>query len=155
MSEKLYSELASWFHLLTAPEDYAVEAETYRRVLVEASASPVDTLLEIGSGGGNNASHLKAHFRMTLVDRSPQMLAASRALNPECEHLEGDMRSVRLGRLFDAVFIHDAIAYVTAEDDLRSAHRDGVRPLQAAAAWRSLCPTTCARPSAPLRGRRL
>jgi SAM-dependent methyltransferase len=62
---------------------------------------------------------MKAHFRLTLVDRSPQMLAVSRRLNPECEHLEGDMRSVRLGRAFDAVFVHDAIAYITTEDDLR------------------------------------
>jgi hypothetical protein len=47
------------------------------------------------------------------------MLDVSRRLNPECEHLEGDMRSARLGRTFDAVFVHDAIAYMTTEDDLR------------------------------------
>lgn len=45
----------------------------------------------------------------------------SRALNPECEHVEGDMRTVRLGRLFDAVFVHDAIMYMTTEADLRRA----------------------------------
>jgi hypothetical protein len=28
------------------------------------------------------------------------------------------MRSVRLGRLFDAVFVHDAVCYMTTEDDL-------------------------------------
>ena len=67
------------------------------------------TLLELGSGGGNNASHLKARFNCTLTDISPDMLALSRTLNPECEHLEGDMRTLRLGRTFDVVFIHDAI----------------------------------------------
>jgi trans-aconitate methyltransferase len=77
--------------------------------------------LELGSGGGNNASHLKAHFQMSLVDASHGMLALSRTLNPECEHLEGDMRTVRLGRMFDAVFIHDAIMYMTTEADLRLA----------------------------------
>ncbi len=117
MTERLYSDLASWFHLLTAPEDYAEEAEFYRRVLVEA-CNP-QTLLELGSGGGNNASHLKAHFQMTLTDLSPQMLAISRTLNPELDHIEGDMRTVRLGRGFDAVFIHDAVAYITSLDDLR------------------------------------
>ncbi len=79
------------------------------------------TLLELGSGGGNNASHLKKHFRMTLVDLSPGMLKVSRDLNPECEHIQGDMRTVRLRRQFDAVFIHDAISYMTTEHDLRSA----------------------------------
>jgi hypothetical protein len=58
---------------------------------------------------------------MVLVDRSPGMLQVSRALNPECEHIEGDMRSVRLERQFDCVFVHDAVAYMTTEADLRSA----------------------------------
>ena len=49
------------------------------------------------------------------------MLALSRSLNPECEHLEGDMRTLRLGREFDVVFIHDAISYLTTEEDLRAA----------------------------------
>ena len=35
---------------------------------------------------------------MTLVDLSEEMLAVSRELNPECEHLQGDMRTLRLGR---------------------------------------------------------
>jgi hypothetical protein len=60
---------------------------------------------------------------MTLVDRSPGMLSVSRALNPECEHVEDDMRSIRLDRTFDAVFAHDAVAYLTTEDDLLGAMR--------------------------------
>src|SRR5919108_1552054 len=117
---RLYGELASWFHLLTAPQEYREEADLYRRVLAEASRRPVEAVLELGSGGGNNASHLKSHFRMTLVDRSPEMIEVSRGLNPECEHLVGDMRTLRLGRTFDAVFVHDAIDYITTEEDLRS-----------------------------------
>ncbi len=118
---KLYEGLASWFHLLTAPEDYADEAEQYRRILTEACDPPPQTVLELGSGGGNNASHMKRHFRLTLVDRSPQMLDVSLGLNPECEHVPGDMRTVRLARTFDAVFVHDAVSYLTTEEDLRAA----------------------------------
>jgi SAM-dependent methyltransferase len=118
---RLYQELAAWWPLLSAPTDYAKEAEVYRRLLIASATRPPHTMLELGSGGGNNASHLKAHFQLTLVDRSPGMLAVSRALNPECEHLEGDMRDVRLGRAFDAVFIHDAVCYMTSEADLRAA----------------------------------
>ena len=118
---RLYRDLTSWFPILTAPEDYAEEAAIYRKIMVGAGASPLETLLELGSGGGNNASHLKPHFMMTLVDLSADMLAVSRSLNPECEHIQGDMRTVRLGRLFDAVFVHDAIMYMTTENDLRSA----------------------------------
>jgi SAM-dependent methyltransferase len=117
---RLYGELAPWFHLLTSPVDYEEEAELYRRLLVEHAEGPVETVLELGSGGGNNASHLKNHFELTLVDRSPGMLELSRGLNPELEHVEGDMRTVRLGRLFDAVFAHDALAYILTEPDLQA-----------------------------------
>jgi len=58
---------------------------------------------------------------MTLVDIAPEMLKVSQSLNPECEHLLGDMRDVRLGRTFDVVFIQDAIGYMTTEQDLRNA----------------------------------
>jgi SAM-dependent methyltransferase len=114
----MYGELAGWWPLLSAPATYAEEAEIYRRLLTEAADRPPVTVLELGSGGGNNASHLKAHFRLTLVDLSPGMLEVSRELNPECEHLQGDMRTVRLGRSFDAVFVHDAVNYMTTTEDL-------------------------------------
>jgi SAM-dependent methyltransferase len=116
---KLYREYAAWWPLLSAPEGYVEEATEYARLILGASNGEAHTVLELGSGGGNNASHMKGSFDLTLVDRSPQMLEVSRGLNPECEHIEGDMRSVRLGRAFDAVFVHDAIAYMTTEDDLR------------------------------------
>jgi SAM-dependent methyltransferase len=102
-SPRLYRELADWWPLLSAPEGYAEEAAEYTRLILEASNGEARTVLELGSGGGNNASYMKASFDLTLVDRSPQILDVSRRLNPECEHLEGDMRSVRLGRAFDAV----------------------------------------------------
>src|SRR2546425_9440594 len=113
---KLYGELASWFHLLSSPPDYAEEAEFARSLIGNAQ-----TVLELGSGGGNNASHLKAHFKMTLVDLSEGMLDLSRKLNPECEHIQADMKTLRLCRLFDGVLVHDAIMYMTTETDLRRA----------------------------------
>jgi SAM-dependent methyltransferase len=121
MRWRLYGELASWWPLVSPREDYAGEAAFYERVLVESCARRPRTLLELGSGGGNNASYLKRRFSMTLVDLSPAMLAVSRRLNPGCEHVEGDMLEVRLGRRFDCVFIHDAVCYLTSEADLRRA----------------------------------
>jgi SAM-dependent methyltransferase len=118
---KLYSDFATWWPLLSPPEEYAEEAAFYTQQLLSAGDQPARTLLELGSGGGNNASFMKQHFALTLVDPSPGMQAWSRKLNPECEHLAGDMRTVRLGRLFDRVFIHDAIVYMTTLADLRQA----------------------------------
>lgn len=118
---RLYTDLASWFHLLTSPGEYGEEAAFYWKVISSACSSPPRSLLELGSGGGNNASHLKAHCQLTLVDLSPQMLGVGQSINQECEHIAGDMRSIRLGRLFDAVFIHDAICYMLTERDLAQA----------------------------------
>jgi SAM-dependent methyltransferase len=117
----MYRDLAASFHLLTSPEEYAKEAEHYCRLMTESARIPVKAILELGSGGGNNASHLKARFELTLVDLSQEMLELSTSLNPDCEHIQGDMRTIRLGRWFDAVFVHDAVNYMTTEGDLRAA----------------------------------
>ena len=119
---KLYAELSTWWPLLSPSDDYLDEADFFRRVMLEAGLPAAPTLLELGCGGGNNAAHLKACFAgVVLTDPSPQMLAVSRALNPDCEHLAGDMRTLRLGRSFDVVFVHDAIDYMTTRHDLRLA----------------------------------
>jgi len=118
---KLYTELAHWYPLLSNPTHYEKEAAFYRSLIQEHGAAPIRNVLELGAGGGNNAYHLKNHFRMTLVDLSSHMNRVSRSINPDCEHLEGDMRTVRLGRVFDAVFIHDAVLYMTTEAELRNA----------------------------------
>ncbi len=118
---KMYDDLAPWWPLLSPPSEYEEEAAFFGRTLADACATPPRTLLELGSGGGNNASHLKARFQMVLVEPSAAMLEVSRRLNPDCEHVQGDMRTVRLGRLFDAVFVHDAVCYMTTEADVRKA----------------------------------
>jgi trans-aconitate methyltransferase len=119
---KLYDELAVWWHLVSNPAEYAEEVAFFLPLLSEVTSHQPATLLELGSGGGNNALHMKSAFAsVTLVDLSPQMLAVSRQINPDCEHLQGDMRTLRLDRTFDVVFIHDAIDYMTTPDALRQA----------------------------------
>lgn len=113
---RFYSDLATWWPLISPPDDYAEEAAEIGELLAGAG-----DVLELGSGGGHNAFHLKERFELTLVDLAEGMLEVSRALNPACEHHQGDMRTVRLGRTFDAVLIHDAIDYMCTEDDLRQA----------------------------------
>lgn len=118
---RLYEELAEWWPLISPPEEYAEEAALYVDMIRSAASAPVREALELGSGGGNNASHMKRHFDLTLVEPSDGMRGISRALNPECAHMAGDMRTVRLGRAFDAVFVHDAVDYMVTEEDLGAA----------------------------------
>jgi len=120
MEPLLYRTLAPWYRLLDPPEDHADEADSYRAAFHRAVPS-AKTLLDLGAGAGHNASHLKSDYHCTLVDISEPMQALSRELNPECEHLLGDMRSVRLGRTFDVVLLHDALMYLTTADELAAA----------------------------------
>lgn len=120
---RLYDDLAPWWPLISPPGEYAAEA-AYLAAVLAAARLPVREVLDLGSGGGHVAVHLKAGhlkdgLRMTLVDLSAGMLAVSAELNPECEHRQGDMRTIRLGTAFDAVLVHDAVDYMTSEDDLR------------------------------------
>jgi SAM-dependent methyltransferase len=86
-THRLYDDLAGWWPLLSPPSEYEDEAADLLPRL--GAATRRGTLLELGAGGGSLAFHLKPHFQLTLTDRSPAMLAVSRAVNPECEHLVG------------------------------------------------------------------
>jgi SAM-dependent methyltransferase len=115
---RLYQELAPWWPLISPPAEYAQDAAAIAAVF-ESAAIPVRTVLDLGSGGGHVALHLKDGLTLTLVDRSEPMLEMSRKVNPDCRHVQGDMRTVRLGELFDGVLVHDAIDYLIAQRDLR------------------------------------
>ncbi|WP_173019570.1 class I SAM-dependent methyltransferase [Streptomyces alkaliphilus] len=119
---RMYGDLARWWPLISPVEVYEGDARTASG-LFAAAEGPVRTVLELGSGGGHTAFHLRSRYAMTLVDLSEDMLTVSRALNPGVEHLRGDMRELRLERTFDAVLVHDAIDYMTTEEELAAAFR--------------------------------
>jgi SAM-dependent methyltransferase len=118
---RLYRDLAEWYPLLTPVADYAEEAAFYGSLFQAHCQRRPRTLLDLGSGGGHNAAHLKSAMNCTLVDLEPAMLLLSSRLNPECEHIQGDMRSIRLGRVFDCVLLHDAVSYMVSREDLAMA----------------------------------
>jgi hypothetical protein len=93
---RLYYELAHLWPWVSDRADYAEEAEHWRRALRDGLGPGRHRILELGVGGGHS-------------------------LNPEVELHVGDMRTVRLNRTFDAVLVHDAIAYMRSEQDLRAA----------------------------------
>jgi cyclopropane fatty-acyl-phospholipid synthase-like methyltransferase len=118
---RLYDELAWIWPLFSPAEEYEEEV----RIIVDRFAElgvHGGSLLHLGSGGGSIDFHLKRHFRITGVDLSPGMRREAQTINPEVEYVHGDIRSVRLGRFFDAVLVHDAIAYMTSQDELRAAY---------------------------------
>jgi SAM-dependent methyltransferase len=117
---RAYTELAPWWPLFSPPSHYVEEAADLLPTLLAAPDAPPKAVLELGAGGGSLAHHFRPHFALTLTDISPAMLANSERVNPDCEHIVGDMRTLDLKRTFDLVFIHDAIMYATDEAAVRA-----------------------------------
>ncbi|MBI1337667.1 MAG: methyltransferase domain-containing protein [Phycisphaera sp.] len=127
---RLYDDLARLWPLLSPPGDYTAEARTVARIIQHHVTHERPSVLELGAGGGHTIFHLRDDFDCTAVDISDEMLAHCRALNPGVETAVGDMRTLRLGRLFDAVLIHDAVDYMTTLDDVRAALRTAAAHLR-------------------------
>jgi len=111
--------LAYLWPIISPPEEYGSEARFFADAVQEELGLERHKLLELGVGGGHNLSHLTADFDCTAVDLSPDMLALSEGLNSGIPHHVGDMRSIRLDRIFDVVLLHDAVSYLLTEQDLR------------------------------------
>lgn len=120
---KLYGELARWWPVLRPAEAF----EDIAVACFELLGRP-ESLLELGSGSGQLASHLPCGG--ALVDRSEQMLAVSRELNPGWDHVAADLLTLSLGRRFAAVLLHDAVMYLTSEDELLAAFVSAHRHLE-------------------------
>lgn len=108
--------------------EYEEEASLYLEI-IRRYHPDVKKAVEFGAGGGSNAYYLKRHFALVLSDLSKEMLEVSRQLNPDCEHIQGDMRSIQVGSTFDLVFIHDAITYFTDTDDLLAVMKNAKKHL--------------------------
>ncbi len=121
---RLYTDLAwlwpMWGH---AADEYADYCRHVAGLIERHAERPAGTLLDIGCGGGKNVFNLKGRFSVTGVDLSPAMLAQAGDLNPESTFVQGDMRTFRLGRTFDAVLMDDAISYMTCLADFVAAFR--------------------------------
>jgi hypothetical protein len=117
---RLYADLAPWWPLISPVEEYEEEAAFFLELLGDGTPLGRRTLLELGAGGGSLAYHLAHEFELTLSDVSSEMVAVSRATNPQAEHVVGDMRSLRLPKRFDVVLVHDAIMYAQSAADVRA-----------------------------------
>jgi SAM-dependent methyltransferase len=125
---RLYHDLAWLWPLWGDPtEEYADWCAFVTRLIQQYAQREVQTLLNLGCGGGKNAFNLRTRFSVTGIDISEEMLAQAKALNPDCTFLAGDMRNCWLGQEYDAVLIDDAISYMTNQADLsavfQTAHR--------------------------------
>ena len=141
--QRMYTDFAEIWPLISHHSDYEFEAKHWRSALTAELGQGRLRILEMGVGGGNNLHHILypqcdgrpsadaacngAHMRndapahdASVVDPSDKMLANCKLLNPSAKQHIGTMQSVRLGEKFDAVLIHDAVCYLVSEDEIRS-----------------------------------
>jgi len=130
-ANRLYSDLAWLWPIWEDVEVYREESEIFSRLIKKHTLIRVQSLLDIGCGGGKNAFHLKRHFEVTGTDISRSMLTNARKLNPECRFRFADMRDFNLRRQFDSVLVNDATAYMTTPRDLLKAFKVAHRHLKA------------------------
>jgi SAM-dependent methyltransferase len=107
--------------IISPPEDYVEAAEFFANTIKKHSRIITKTLLNLGCGGGHEDNTLKKYFDITGVDINKEILALAKNLNLEVIYHQGDMRSIRLGELFDAAIITDAINAMTTKEDLHRA----------------------------------
>ena len=121
---RLYTDLAwLWPMWGDAATEYAHYCQYVAGLIRQYAKRPATTLLDIGCGGGKNVLNLKRVFTVTGVDLSSTMLEQAKELNPECTFVQGDMRTIRLGRAFDAVLMDDAISHMNCRADFVAAFR--------------------------------
>lgn len=115
---KLYDSMAWAWPIFSPPEGYALESLSWKRVLRDKLGEGRHRILALGVGGGNHLLHLKDEFEIVATDLSAKILEISKELNPELEHRVADMRSFDFPETFDAVLVHDAIAYLKSRSEL-------------------------------------
>jgi SAM-dependent methyltransferase len=121
---------AGQYDALYGEKNYAAECDAVAELFRRHASGAMHTLLDLGCGTATHALMFADRGAVvTGVDRSPAMLAlagekAVRSGARDVEFLEGDIRTLRLGRTFDAVVMLFAVlGYQTSDADVAAAMR--------------------------------
>lgn len=122
----VFDAYANYYDLLYRDKDYPGEAE-YIDSLIHTYNLAAKQILELGCGTGLHAIQLaKRGYQVHGVDLSPAMISKARnqvpsALAGQVSHEEGDVRHIRLGRIFDVVIsLFHVASYQTSQNDIRA-----------------------------------
>jgi 2-polyprenyl-3-methyl-5-hydroxy-6-metoxy-1,4-benzoquinol methylase len=126
---EVFGEYAAYYDRLYARKNYASECDFVEGLLMAHGGAQPRTILDLGCGTGGHSMPLVGRgYSVVGVDRSASMLREARTKAREAgmkiEFAEGDVRTVRLGRRFDAVLCMFAvIGYQTTNADVAAAFR--------------------------------
>jgi SAM-dependent methyltransferase len=127
MSGSFGRDYSAAYDLLYAEKDYDAECELLERIF-QSSGRLVKTVLDLGCGTGAHAVRLAQRgYSVTGVDASAEMLQAARDRvaatgSADVDLVQGDVRTFRSGRTFDAVVCMFAVlGYQTTDQDVEQA----------------------------------
>ena len=130
MSEHVFSSgYADQYDLLYDEKDYEAECDLIEDVFHMYRKTEINKILDFGCGTGGHAIPLALRgYELTGTDRSPEMLSLARdklkqaTSNKDFQSpifLQGDIRHLELGQLFDAVLLMFAVlSYQLSNDDV-------------------------------------
>jgi len=96
-------------------EEWAAEVHA----IIQERNPAAGTLLDVACGTGHHLSYLRDHYSAEGVDISEEMLRVARARLPDVPLHHADMRTLDLGRTFDAVTcLFSSIGYAQEPDEL-------------------------------------
>lgn len=102
-------------------KDYDAEAVELHRIIQDACPN-AHSLLDVACGTGAHLVELRRWYTVEGADLSPAMLSVARSRLGDAPLHVADMRTLDLGRSFDAVIcLFSSIGYVTDPAEMRSA----------------------------------
>jgi SAM-dependent methyltransferase len=138
MDEVFGQAYAESYDILYHNKDYKAECDLIENIVKTYGDGSAHSILDLGCGTGNHAIPLSQRFYEVIgVDRSDAMLAHARRKaaeglnNKSVTFIQGDLRSIDLGRSFDVALIMFAVlGYQLENADVLSALRTARRHLR-------------------------
>lgn len=131
MKRPLYHDFA-WAYDAVVARPAGPSAADVAAVLAERGIAPRGRLVDAGCGSGRHAAELaRIGYRVTGVDRSPELIEVARGAAPGCRFEVADLRSWRAAEPFDAALCRGVLNDVIGDDDRRAvaaALRGALRP---------------------------
>lgn len=120
---KMYADV---YDTIYNTKNYNQEVDFLEEIFHKFAKTPAHTVLDLGCGTGGHSLVLDQRgYQVCGVDLSQEMLDLARrkaaALNRGGEWVQGDIRTVKVGKVFDAaVMMFAVLSYQTQNEDLQA-----------------------------------
>ncbi len=127
----MFHQLAEYYDLLISEKNTRAECRRLEALATTLGRSGGRSWLDVACGTGRHLEYLRRNHDVTGVDLSPSMLRVARRRLPGVRLLQGDMRTLELGRTFDVVScLFSAIGHLRSEREVAHAFANFARHLK-------------------------